>query len=172
MSKGFTGRHGRAYLVSAPPLTSSSKGSTQADKDKDKTRDLINIKVGRPVNRQLVTGAHVVADISCLVCSSIVGWKYVDAKEAAQRYKIGKFILETRRVISGKTWEDIEGNASGVVCDQVQGAWKKDYEEEEVVFDSEDEDECEDLFSGVWEAEVVKKRRERRVGPRRKIEEI
>jgi hypothetical protein len=36
--------------------------------------------------------------------------------------------------------------------------------EEVVVFDSEDEDECEDLFAGVWDPEVVARRRARRVG--------
>lgn len=101
----------------------------------------------------------------------------MDAKEAAQRYKIGKFILETRRVVGGKTWEDMDGSqtditGSGVVPDQIEGGKNKNYGEEEVEFDSEDEDECEDLFAGVWDAEVVKKRRERRVGPRRKIEEV
>ena len=39
-----------------------------------------------------------------------------------------------------------------------------------VVFDSEDEDECEDLFTGVWDAEVVAKRRGRRVAVRKKVE--
>jgi hypothetical protein len=112
-----------------------------------------------------------------VVCSSVVGWKYVDAKEAAQRYKIGKFILETRRVVGWKTWEDIDGsqvhlNGSGVVPDGTEGAKNKDDREEEAEFDSEDEDECEDLFAGVWDAEAAKKRRERRVEPRRKIEEV
>jgi hypothetical protein len=105
----------------------------------------------------------------------VVGWKYVDAKEAAQRYKIGKFILETRRVIGGKTWEDVNVShaheiGSEVINDRVEGTGKKNEEQEEVVFDSEDEDECEDLFAGVWDAEVVKRRRERRLDPRRKIE--
>ena len=101
----------------------------------------------------------------------------MDAKEAAQRYKIGKFILETRRVVGGKSWEDIDGsqahiNGSGVISDGIGGAKIKDDREEEAEFDSEDEDECEDLFAGVWDAEAAKKRRERRVEPRRKIEEV
>lgn len=129
------------------------------------------------MNRQLVTGAHVVADISCVICSSVLGWKYVDAKEALQRYKIGKFILETRRVVGGKTWEDVNGpqadtNGRGMISDKAEGSRNKDEGEEDVEFDSEDEDECEDLFAGVWDAEVVKKRRERLVGPRRKTEEV
>jgi len=125
------------------------------------------MKIGRSVNRDLLTGSHVVADVSCKVCGTVLGWKYVDAKEAGQRYKIGKFILEMKRVVMGVTWED--------VC------WSEENEEEEVekkgsgsgvvVFDSEDEDECEDLFEGVWDAEVVGKRRGRRVGGwRKKVE--
>jgi hypothetical protein len=170
VSKGFTGRYGRAYLVSPPP----ARTSWQAEKDKGKNRDLINTKVGRPQNRQLVTGAHVVADISCVVCESVVGWKYVDAKESAQRYKIGKFILETRKVVGGKTWEDAEGSDIDVAVpgtgDGQYIGKKEGNDEGEIEFNSEDEDECEDLFAGVWDPEVVKKRRERRVG-RMKAEE-
>lgn len=144
----------------------------EKEKGKEETRtgDLVNTKVGRPVSRQLVTGAHVVADISCLVCGQVVGWKYVDAKEVAQRYKIGKFILETRRVVGGKGWEDVDGNwerRGGLMGEGKDGGEEN---EEEVVFDSEDEDECEDLFTGVWDAEVVKKRRARRVGLKGKDE--
>lgn len=171
VSKGFTGRHGRAYLVSAPPASKaqpqgrSSEQESQKDKDKNGKKetigDLVNTKVGRPVSRQLVTGAHVVADISCLVCGQVVGWKYVDAKEAAQRYKIGKFILETRRVVGARAWEDVEGEVNGMD----EGVVNNEVEREEtVVFDSEDEDECEDLFTGVWDADAVRKRRQRRVG--------
>ncbi|TAQ86688.1 hypothetical protein B7494_g4986 [Chlorociboria aeruginascens] len=114
VSKGFTGRHGRAYLVSGPPL--SSRSST-------KSKDLINTKTGR------------------------------------SRYKIGKYILETKRVVVSVSWED--------------GADIREVEEEEeedgvVVFDEDDEDECEDLFSGVWDPAAVAKRRGRKVGVRRK----
>jgi hypothetical protein len=124
-----------------------------------------------------VTGAHVVADISCVVCSVVVGWKYVDAKEAAQRYKIGKFILETRRVVMGKMWEDVDGadgdgSGLGTALGQHNGEKKGADGEEEVVFDSEDEDECEDLFAGVWDPEVAKRRRDRRVSTRRRVEEV
>ena len=43
VSKGFTGRYGRAYLVSAP--------ASPADRP---SIDLVNVKVGKPENRQLV----------------------------------------------------------------------------------------------------------------------
>lgn len=101
----------------------------------------------------------------------------MDAKEAAQRYKIGKFILETRRVVMGKMWEDVDGadgdgSGLGTALGQHNGEKKGADGEEEVVFDSEDEDECEDLFAGVWDPEVAKRRRDRRVSTRRRVEEV
>lgn len=165
VSKGFTGRHGRAYLVSPPPPLHKRGGLLGGT---GKTRDLVNTTVGKAVNRQLVTGAHVVADISCKVCGTVVGWKYVDAKEAAQRYKIGKFILETKRVSRQLCWED--GGEKDFV-DHFEGAAELadgNRETAEVEFDSEDEDECEEIFSGTWDRDVVAKRRAKRVGNRKR----
>lgn len=108
------------------------------------------------------------ADINCVVCQTVVGWKYVDAKEAGQRYKIGKFILETKMVVCHQRWED------GRESDEDAGLEENEGEDENgeavVVFDSEDEDECEDLFAGIWDVEVVVKRRSRRVGTKRKVD--
>ena len=115
------------------------------------------------MNRELLTGAHVVADVTCAICQTVLGWKYVDAKELGQRYKIGKFILETKRVVVGVSWED------GAVKDDDGEEVKCEEGDDVVVFDSEDEDECEDLFAGVWDPEVVAKRRGRRVA-RRKVD--
>jgi hypothetical protein len=172
VSKGFTGRHGRAYLVSVAP----SVPYNWKTKTKPQT-DLINIKVGRSVNRELLTGAHVVADVSCVICGTILGWKYVDAKEMAQRYKIGKFILEMKRVGLGVSWEDAtpghenpDATTLGI-NPQVSDGWTRHGgadAEGDVVFDSEDEDECEDLFAGTWDAETVSRQRRRKVVVRRK----
>lgn len=105
------------------------------------------------------------ADITCGTCSSKLGWKYVDAKEQTQKYKVGKFILETERVMTYRSWEDVcvpemEGSE-----DPIRSAKDGD-DEEEVVFNSEDEDECEDIFAGTWDAAAVAKRRSRMVGKR------
>lgn len=124
VSKGFTGRHGRALLVAAPsatptpscpgsPLTNnnSMRGSSSVSPGHhtlaQESANLVNITVGRPEPRNLVTGAHVVADINCATCGVKIGWKYVDAREQAQKYKVGKFILETERVVLLRTWEDV-----------------------------------------------------------------
>lgn len=135
---------------------------------KAKTEELVNTKIGRSVNRDLLTGAHVVADVSCVICGTVLGWKYVDAKEPGQRYKIGKFILETKRVVMGVCWEDgvidAEPDREGLEREMTNG------DDTVIVFDSEDEDECEDLFAGVWNSETVSKRRARRVNSRKKAD--
>lgn len=174
VSKGFTGRHGRAYLVSPPETSPYIPAGSKRDKQKEieNEKGLVNTKIGRSVNRELLTGAHVVADVSCVICCTVLGWKYVDAKEATQRYKIGKFILEMKRVVLGVGWEDgIEGEdeVDEVVEEEGEYDNEKDAEEEDdvIVFDEDDEDECEDLFTGVWDAEIVAKRRGKRFGGRR-----
>ncbi|KAI5867120.1 yippee-domain-containing protein [Durotheca rogersii] len=155
VSKGFTGRYGRAYLVSQPDQL-PPKGA--------KTRDLMNIRVGKPETRLLVTGSHVVADITCLICHTKVGWKYIDAKEETQQYKIGKFILETQRVVVFRGWEDVVvDEMPELEVDEKQGYFLAGNDEEPVTFDSDDEDECEDLFAGMWDPAVVAKRRNRKV---------
>lgn len=150
ISKGFTGRHGRAYLV-APPTSSSFFAGANTGWQQG---DLPNTFTHKPVPRQLVTGAHTVSDISCRVCGSVLGWKYVHAEEEGQRYKIGKFILETKRIVKG---------VDGWECREEEGR----EEEEGVEFDSEDDEECEDLFSGMWTPQLALKRRKNKAFGRR-----
>jgi hypothetical protein len=164
ISRQFTGRHGRAVLV-APP----SSGA-----------DLINIRIGRHEHRALATGAHTVADISCAVCSVKIGWKYVDAEAELQRYKIGRFILETERIIEHRSWEDADAvrqartggdskdEASSETNEAEMAMTKLIDEWVDVQFDSEDEIECEALFSGTWDAQAVAKRRAKKAGASKK----
>jgi hypothetical protein len=112
--------------------------------------------VGRSENRQLVTGWHVVADISCTICSSKLGWKYVDAKEQSQKYKVGKYILETERVVTHRTWADVSVENDELFNEAVKDEPRSS---DEIVFDSEDDDECEDIFAGTWDADTVARRR-------------
>ncbi|KAI4651035.1 hypothetical protein J4E93_003394 [Alternaria ventricosa] len=70
-----------------------------------------------------------------------------------EKYKVGKFILETKRVVKGAEWdESVEEEDNGMVLEK----------EGEIEFDSQDEDECEDLFSGIWSPQLASKRRKRR----------
>ena len=153
VSRGFTGRWGRAYLVSVTAGTDGSCVSLD-------TATLPNTQVHKPVPRQLVTGAHTVSDVSCVFCESVLGWKYVAAEEESQRYKVGKFILETKRVSVSTCWEFSEGEEARKPSRNQCCAPDNT---ENVEFDSQDEDECEDLFSGVWTATSALQRRQARI---------
>ena len=39
--------------------------------------DSVNVTVGLNEERMMMTGLHTVADLFCVGCGSIVGWKYV-----------------------------------------------------------------------------------------------
>ena len=169
ISKGFTGRHGRAYLVA--PLeesTSSALSSlTTAKARNDALPNLPNTYTHKPVPRQLVTGAHTVGDISCAQCGSVLGWKYIHAEQEAQKYKVGKFILETKRVCRTSMWENEDdaelGNAyvglrrrsSAVPPNELPKL-----DEEEIEFDLDDPFEREAMFNGVWTPQLARQRRE------------
>lgn len=42
------------------------------------------------------TGMYVVKDIACKSCNTNVGWMYVLAEEESEKFKEGKYILETQ----------------------------------------------------------------------------
>ncbi|KAL4746777.1 hypothetical protein BDW72DRAFT_28826 [Aspergillus terricola var. indicus] len=153
ISKGFTGRHGRAYLVSAEPTIHAP--SCPGD-------SLPNTLLQSPVSRNLVTGAHTVSDIECVFCGSVLGWKYLNAEEQSQKYKVGKFILETRKITKTSAWDPAFAiNLTGSTGRYLPRSTEETSMYETVEFDSQDEDECEDLFSGVWNPELAVRRRSR-----------
>ncbi|KAK6360567.1 hypothetical protein TWF730_006706 [Orbilia blumenaviensis] len=150
ISKGFTGRHGRAYLV-----TSLIPG---------------NIIHGKPTSRSLQTGAHTVSDISCKVCGSILGWKYIHAEERGQKYKVGKYILETGRVDKVNYWDGRENDGLDEDGERRKGGkragwepgWESLGEDDDVEVDLADEEELEEMFAGSWNKDKALRRRERR----------
>jgi hypothetical protein len=164
VSKGFTGRHGRAYLVS--PTDSTSLNGYQHTNN---TATLPNTITQRAVPRQLVTGAHTVADINCIICGSVLGWKYIAAEEEAQRYKVGKYIIETKRITTSSCWEFQDDLPSPTSPDDGPASLMRrpsvtnDDDYSDLEFDSQDEDECEDLFAGVWSPSLAGRRRNRKL---------
>lgn len=159
ISKGFTGRHGRAFLVQGTPSHIAPANIAV---------QLPNTYQNKAVPRNLVTGQHTVSDISCAICGSVLGWKYVEANEESQKYKVGKFILETKRIRVGVSWENepSDGHDTDEDGEMPPNAMPTSTaargEEEELEFDSQDEDECEDLFAGVWSPQLAAKRRARK----------
>ncbi|KAJ2481534.1 hypothetical protein IWW47_005879 [Coemansia sp. RSA 2052] len=71
-SKLYTGQYGRAYLV----------------------EEVSNVRAGEADKRTMTTGVHIVKDIMCMECNNYVGWTYITAFSADQKFKEGKFILE------------------------------------------------------------------------------
>eukprot|EP00884_Botryococcus_braunii_P016527 jgi/Botrbrau1/3558/Bobra.0078s0015.1 len=76
ISKNFTGRFGKAYLF----------------------QTTVNYILAPAEDRMLITGLHTVADMKCRGCNSVLGWKYEEAFEPTQKYKVGKFIVERAQV--------------------------------------------------------------------------
>jgi len=83
ISKSFTGREGRGFLMNSA----------------------VNIRVGKKEDRQLMTGVHTVADVFCLGCNERVGWHYLKASDSSQKYKEGKFLFERERLIKDNAWK-------------------------------------------------------------------
>ena len=98
-----------------------------------------------------------VSDVRCAFCSSMLGWKYDGAEEESQRYKVGKYILETKMICSSSNWEndELELPPTSLLYAKFDAS-----SEDTVDFDSQDEDECEDLFAGVWSPSLATKRRQ------------
>lgn len=76
ITQNFRGQHGKAYLF-------------------DTAQNLIRHEL-REAN--MTTGRHFLRDISCRKCKEIVGWYYEKADEATEKYKEGKWILETELI--------------------------------------------------------------------------
>lgn len=75
--QNFRGQHGKAFLF----------------------EKVVNIIQGDANERSMTTGKHVVRDISCRQCQSTVGWKYDKAFESSEKYKEGKYILESELLV-------------------------------------------------------------------------
>jgi hypothetical protein len=90
-----------------------------------------------------------------------LGWKYVAAEEESQRYKVGKFILETKKITTSSCWESPPGLDPSMRSEhQSEGIESVTTDAE---FDSQDEDECEDLFAGIWSPGLATRRRSRKI---------
>lgn len=82
VSKQFQGRHGRAYLF----------------------EDVVNVALGKQEERRLMTGLHLVADIYCTVCKTVLGWKYLKAYDPKEQYKEDKYLVEKAKMVKDHGW--------------------------------------------------------------------
>ncbi|KAF7276983.1 yippee zinc finger protein [Rhynchophorus ferrugineus] len=72
ISTRFTGATGRAFLFNK----------------------VVNLTYSEVQDRVMLTGRHMVRDVSCKSCDSKLGWMYEFATEDSQKYKEGRVILE------------------------------------------------------------------------------
>lgn len=77
MSKAFHSRAGKAFLLD----------------------ECVNVHLGKEEERLMTTGLHTVKDLYCNSCNALLGWRYCSAKEKAQRYKEGKYVLEMSKLL-------------------------------------------------------------------------
>lgn len=82
ISKSFQGRLGGAFLF----------------------EKVVNVFRGSVENRVLISGIHKVADVQCIVCDTLLGWEYLEAKEDCQKYKEGRILLEKIRLVRKGDW--------------------------------------------------------------------
>ncbi|KNA19702.1 hypothetical protein SOVF_058870 [Spinacia oleracea] len=61
----------------------------------------MNMKVGNKIEKQLMTGKFTVADIYCIKCGQLLGWKYFRAHDPRQSYKEGNYVLERAKLLKG-----------------------------------------------------------------------
>lgn len=57
-------------------------------------------------DRVMLTGRHMVRDVSCKSCDAKLGWIYEFATEETQRYKEGRVILERALVTEIESFDD------------------------------------------------------------------
>jgi len=84
VSTRFTGATGRAFLFNR----------------------VVNLSFSEVQDRVMLTGRHIVRDVSCKNCSVKLGWIYEFATDETQRYKEGRVILERALVIETESFED------------------------------------------------------------------
>ncbi|KAL0452393.1 UNVERIFIED_CONTAM: protein yippee-like [Sesamum latifolium] len=59
----------------------------------------MNIVVGAKEDKQLMTGYYTIANIFCSKCGEEMGWTYVRAFDAREKYKEGRYIVEKAKIV-------------------------------------------------------------------------
>lgn len=95
-------------LISFPPLLGATGRAFLFNK-------VVNLNYSEVQDRVMLTGRHMVRDVSCKNCDAKLGWVYEFATEDNQRYKEGRVILERALVTES---EGIEEHVS-------HDSWKK-----------------------------------------------
>lgn len=71
-----------------------------------------NLENGAKEKRDMLTGVYTVCDVTCHQCHSYLGWKYLHAKNYEEKYKEGKFVMESacvRLFCNGRAIKGLNG---------------------------------------------------------------
>ncbi|KAL5247718.1 hypothetical protein ACHWQZ_G019563 [Mnemiopsis leidyi] len=82
MSKQYEGTSGPAYLFTS----------------------VVNVKCQEPRLAVLWSGQHSISAVQCSTCSTDLGWKYVRVSSPSQRFKEGKFLIESAYTFKENRW--------------------------------------------------------------------
>ncbi|XP_021774951.1 protein yippee-like At4g27740 [Chenopodium quinoa] len=63
--------------------------------------NLVLIMFKSKFEKQLITGKFTIADIYCIKCGQVLGWKYFRAHDPKQAYKEGNYIIERAKLFKG-----------------------------------------------------------------------
>ncbi|KAL3846127.1 hypothetical protein ACJIZ3_003530 [Penstemon smallii] len=77
ISKDFVAKSGKGYMF--------SRG--------------MNMAIGAKEDKQLISGYFSIAPIFCTQCDEEMGWTYIKAFDAPQKYKEGKYVFEMVKLL-------------------------------------------------------------------------
>ena len=100
---------------------------------------VVNVNVGEKDDREMTTGMHTVCDIFCVACGCILGWKYLAAVEKAQRYKVGKFILDRGVLVAAAS-----PAAAAAAAAHGNGMWQDHHQQQQTSGDDDGDDQDSD----------------------------
>ncbi|KAI3743986.1 hypothetical protein L1987_57058 [Smallanthus sonchifolius] len=60
---------------------------------------VMNVVAGPKMDRRLLTGVHMVADVHCSDCGEVLGWRYEKVYQEAHKYKENKTVLEKFKIV-------------------------------------------------------------------------
>ncbi|XP_053923316.1 protein yippee-like 4 isoform X4 [Cuculus canorus] len=94
-----------AATCHAPTAPTAASTAAHTSPSMRSSSPRVNVGCGPAEQRLLLTGLHSVADIFCQSCKTTLGWKYEQAFESSQKYKEGKFIIETSHMVKENGWD-------------------------------------------------------------------
>ncbi|KAA0718408.1 Protein yippee-like 5 [Triplophysa tibetana] len=109
ISTRFTGATGRAFLFNkacCKIICNTHAFLGCINEDVSLNWLVVNLQYSEVQDRVMLTGRHMVRDVSCKNCNSKLGWIYEFATEDSQRYKEGRVILERALVRESEGFEE------------------------------------------------------------------